>query len=56
MAHQDGGPENSKLVAARVAAADWPLVGIGDRIWTGEDAVESKGGRPLQPQGRPFGR
>ncbi|MCB1288088.1 MAG: hypothetical protein KDB47_10400 [Mycobacterium sp.] len=41
VAHQDGGPENTDLVAAHVAAADWPLVGIGDRIWTGEDAVES---------------
>jgi Protein of unknown function (DUF3349) len=30
VSHHDAGPENVKRVAARLAAAGWPLAGIGD--------------------------
>ena len=30
VSHHDAGPENVKRVAARLAAAGWPLAGVGD--------------------------
>jgi hypothetical protein len=30
VSHHDAGPENVKRVAAKLAAAGWPLAGIGD--------------------------
>ena len=30
VAHHDGGPENIQRVAAKLAAAGWPLAGVGD--------------------------
>ncbi|WP_343708601.1 DUF3349 domain-containing protein [Mycobacterium sp.] len=34
MTHYDAGPENIARVAARLAAAGWPLSGIGDQAGT----------------------
>jgi hypothetical protein len=31
--HHEGGPENVRRVAARLAAAGWPLSGADDDIW-----------------------
>ena len=31
--HHDAGPENVNRVAAQLAAAGWPLSGLGDDLW-----------------------
>lgn len=37
LTHHDAGPENVRRVAAKLAAAGWPLAGVDDDAWsTGE--------------------
>jgi hypothetical protein len=43
MTHYDAGPENIARVAARLAAAGWPLAGISDQVGTPASGTNSQG-------------